>query len=255
MKSVDARLHGLDNAPMNWTEIVGYIASAFVAGSLLMVSIVKLRLINLIGSATFVVYGVLIGSIPLLLTNAFITCVNVYHLLRISRADVSGFSYLAIDESQRHRLEDFLALFRGDVQKYFPAFAVQLAEEAFENSGRVYLAIRHLKTVGFACCMPIDALDRIERPSLESMIEYVKTELEPARTLFVPVDYITAKYRDLGLVHTLHKRLVDDLGGSAHFLVSIVSDGNRRTKRFLEQSGHVLAHRAEGHRLYVKTLG
>lgn len=239
---------------MVWTEVLGYIASAFVAGSLLMVSFVKLRVINLIGSATFVVYAVLINSIPLLLTNAFISCVNVYHLARIFRADVSGFSYVSIDSSRREQLQDFLAAYREDVLRFYPEFALGLAESAFELGGRIYLAIRNLRAVGFACSMPLDALKKVEDPDLSNLVDYVNSELYPERTVYVPVDYITKKYRDLGLVYKLHDRLLEDLGGNAHFVVSIVEAEARRTRRFLEQSGHVRARESGAYLLYVKTL-
>lgn len=239
---------------MVWTEILGYIASAFVAGSLLMVSFVKLRVINLVGSVTFVVYAVLINSIPLLLTNAFISCVNIYHLARIFRADVSGFSYVSIDSSRREQLQEFIAAYREDVLRFYPEFALRFAESAFDMGGRIYLAIRNLRAVGFACSVPLDALKGVEDPALSELVDYVNSELYPDRTVYVPVDYITKKYRDLGLVHKLHDRLVEDLGEHAHFAVSIVEAESKNTRRFLERSGHVLAHESGTYRLYVKTL-
>ena len=45
-------------------ELIGYLASFLVAISLLMVSIVKLRLINLAGSIVFIIYGFLHRFIP-----------------------------------------------------------------------------------------------------------------------------------------------------------------------------------------------
>ena len=50
-------------------ELVGYVASILVAISLMMSSILKLRLINLVGSAAFVVYGALIGAYPVAVVN------------------------------------------------------------------------------------------------------------------------------------------------------------------------------------------
>ncbi len=44
-------------------EIVGYVASILVAVSLLMRSILRLRVINLIGAITFVIYGLLIKEL------------------------------------------------------------------------------------------------------------------------------------------------------------------------------------------------
>lgn len=70
---------------MSWIDILGYVASAFVAASFLFSSMVKLRIVNLIGCITFVVYGVFIDSMPVILTNAFISCVNIYQLSKASK--------------------------------------------------------------------------------------------------------------------------------------------------------------------------
>ncbi len=52
-----------------WQELIGYVASALVVTSLAMTSVVRLRTISLAGSVTFVVYGLLIGSVPIVITN------------------------------------------------------------------------------------------------------------------------------------------------------------------------------------------
>ncbi|NQV06152.1 YgjV family protein, partial [bacterium] len=50
-------------------EILGYAASALVVLSLAMRSILRLRIIGLVGSVAFMVYGILIGSYPVAITN------------------------------------------------------------------------------------------------------------------------------------------------------------------------------------------
>lgn len=67
----------------NTVEIMGYIASIMVAISLTMKDIVKLRILNFVGCSFFVVYGLMIGAMPVVATNAFIACVNVYFLLKM----------------------------------------------------------------------------------------------------------------------------------------------------------------------------
>lgn len=63
------------------TEGVGYIASVLVLVSFLMRNIRKLRMINTLGCITFIVYGVLLNwSWPIIITNAAITCINLYYL-------------------------------------------------------------------------------------------------------------------------------------------------------------------------------
>ena len=61
-------------------EIVGYVASVLVAISLMMSSILRLRIINLIGSLAFTVYGVLIHAYPVAVVNALIVLINLYYL-------------------------------------------------------------------------------------------------------------------------------------------------------------------------------
>jgi uncharacterized protein with PQ loop repeat len=65
------------------TEIIGYIASAIVLISFLMKNIKKLRIFNSIGCLVFIVYGILLDlSIPIILTNSVIVCINVYFLIK-----------------------------------------------------------------------------------------------------------------------------------------------------------------------------
>ena len=69
----------------NMVEIMGYVASIMVAISLTMKDIVKLRILNFIGCAFFVVYGLMIGAMPVVATNMFISCVNVYFLVKMHK--------------------------------------------------------------------------------------------------------------------------------------------------------------------------
>lgn len=61
-------------------ELLGYLATTLVAASFLLKDVIKLRLVNAIGAACFVVYGVIIGSYPVVLLNAFLVCVNGYYI-------------------------------------------------------------------------------------------------------------------------------------------------------------------------------
>ena len=66
-------------------ELLGYIATFFVAASFLFKSIVSLRTVNCIGAILFVVYGLLKGSYPVALLNIFLVLVNVYQLWRLKK--------------------------------------------------------------------------------------------------------------------------------------------------------------------------
>ncbi len=71
----------MDNT--NWIEWLGYFSSVMVAISLLMTSIVKLRIFNLIGSGCFIVYGLLIKAIPVAAINTIAVIINCYQLYKL----------------------------------------------------------------------------------------------------------------------------------------------------------------------------
>lgn len=70
---------------MNYIELLGYIAMITVACSFLLKDVVKLRLVNTFGAILFVVYGILIGSFPVIGLNIFVACVNGYYILKSSK--------------------------------------------------------------------------------------------------------------------------------------------------------------------------
>ncbi len=99
-------------------EIIGYVASVLIAVSLMMTNIVRLRVINLIGAATFSLYGVLIGSVPVAAMNGFIVLINIYYLFQMARSK----EYFKIQPVSPHSkyLDRFLRFYKDDIQKYMP---------------------------------------------------------------------------------------------------------------------------------------
>lgn len=67
-------------------ELIGYSASLMVAISLMMKDITWLRCLNFTGCTLFVIYGVYISAWPVAGMNAFVACINIYHLIKIYRA-------------------------------------------------------------------------------------------------------------------------------------------------------------------------
>jgi hypothetical protein len=65
-------------------DIFGYIASAIVLSSFLIKDIKKLRIVNSIGCAFFILYGLLLGSNSIIITNVGIVFINIWYLTRKS---------------------------------------------------------------------------------------------------------------------------------------------------------------------------
>ena len=105
---------------LDTTELIGYVASALVVVSLAMTSVVRLRAISLVGSVTFVVYGVLIESPPIVVTNAAIAALNVWFL----RAELGGRRNLGatVVPADAPFLVDFLRYHLADIHKFQPGF-------------------------------------------------------------------------------------------------------------------------------------
>jgi len=68
--------------------MVGYLASVFVALSFVFKGVRLIRVVNCIGCISFVVYGLFNpGTVlwPIVVPNAVICCLHLYHLLGLSR--------------------------------------------------------------------------------------------------------------------------------------------------------------------------
>ena len=105
---------------MDVTELIGYLASALVVLSLAMTSVVRLRFISLAGSLAFVVYGVQLGSPPIVVTNAAIMVLNVWFL----RSELGGKRTLGatVVPADDPFLMDFLRYHLGDIHRFQPTF-------------------------------------------------------------------------------------------------------------------------------------
>ena len=106
---------------MDGVEILGYVASALVVLSLTMASVVRLRLISLAGSCAFMAYGVLIGSVPIVITNISIVVINVWFL----RKELGGGRDLDVQPiaADAPFLTDFVQFHLPDIHRFQPEFA------------------------------------------------------------------------------------------------------------------------------------
>ena len=101
-------------------ELIGYLASVLVVASLAMTSVVRLRILSLAGSVTFVVYGALIGSVPIVVTNASIAVLNVWFLSKElgGRRDLGA----VVVPPDSPFLLDFLGHHADDIHRFQPDY-------------------------------------------------------------------------------------------------------------------------------------
>jgi hypothetical protein len=106
---------------MDWFEVVGYVASALVAVSLMMRRVIRLRIVNLVGAVLFALYGLLIGAVPILIVNVVIIGINVYFLWEIYRSR-DYFTLLEVRPESAY-LGRFLEFHSDDIARFLPDFA------------------------------------------------------------------------------------------------------------------------------------
>lgn len=101
-------------------ELVGYLASALVVVSLAMTSVVRLRIVSFAGSVVFVVYGALLPSVPIIITNAAVAALNVW-FLRKEFAPNRDLGAVPIAADAPFLL-DFLRSHTSDIRVFHPDF-------------------------------------------------------------------------------------------------------------------------------------
>ncbi len=101
-------------------ELIGYLASALVVASLAMTSVVRLRIVSLAGSAVFVTYGVLLPSVPIIITNTAVALLNIWFLAKEfgSNRDLGAVPISA----DAPFLLDFLRWHADEIRSFHPEF-------------------------------------------------------------------------------------------------------------------------------------
>lgn len=101
-------------------EIFGYIGSALVVISMLMSSVIKLRVINVIGSVISGIYALIIGSLPLGLMNFCLIAINLFNLHRLLNTRQE---YELVEADCKETISAyFLEHYKEDIKKFFPEF-------------------------------------------------------------------------------------------------------------------------------------
>jgi hypothetical protein len=130
-------------AVVSWFDVIGYAASALIVAGLLMTSVLRLRLLGLAGAILFSAYAVLIDAIPVLVTNATIVFVHVYHLRRIlrDRAREEYFEVVPWRITGAY-VPRFLRFWRDDIVRFQPDFP------GLRDDHRAFVVLRDVVPVG-----------------------------------------------------------------------------------------------------------
>jgi hypothetical protein len=149
--------------------LIGYAGSLLVVVSLSMTSVLKLRVVGLAGAFTFLLYGILIGAAPVVVTNIVIIGVHGFYLYK-AWTDREYFSVLEVLPESRY-LAEFFDFYRSDIDKYFPGFAYQA-----DDRDVTLMVLRNMIPAGAFVARPVGD-----------------------GTLDVSIDYAMPRYRDFKL--------------------------------------------------------
>lgn len=99
-------------------EAVGYLASGLIILSITQKSILKLRLLGLLGGLNFVVYSLAIGAYPIAVVNVTAASIHAWYLRKLIRRKDEVFRVLHVLPDSTYLL-DFLEFYRDEIQGRF----------------------------------------------------------------------------------------------------------------------------------------
>jgi hypothetical protein len=186
-------------------ELVGYLASALVAVSLLTSNVLRLRVMNLAGALVFVAYAALTRTWPVLAVNLFVACIDLWHIVNL-KAKKDIFKLMPVN-TDNPLLANFLAYHARGIWQFFPDFDLAGLREP-----RCIFILRNLLPVGL----------------------FIYTEESPE--VRVHLDYVAEDYRDLKSARYLFNRPqnAETFGGFTHFSAR---GGSARHEQYLRRMG------------------
>ena len=139
-------------------EAFGYLGSLLVLLSMLMTSVVKLRIINTVGSVIFTIYAFIIRSYPTALMNLCLVLINLRFLWKMSRTD-KEYEIIKTDGNDI-LLNHLLDYYRNDILKCFPGISYDT-----KKADQIYVVLCQGKPVGMT-------LGNLDGNTLELMLDY-----------------------------------------------------------------------------------
>jgi len=161
---------------ITFPEWLGYAASILVAVSLMMRSLLRLRLINLAGAVAFTLYGLLIQAYPVAAVNFFIVLIDLYFLYQMTRIK-EHFSVAEVRPTSDY-LQQFLKFYGADIRRFQPEFQHDPARPQ-----TVYFILRDMVPAGLFIIEP-----------------------QAAGLARIALDFVTPQYRDFRVGDFLFRR-------------------------------------------------
>ena len=161
-------------------ELVGYLGSALVLVSFLMTSVVKLRIVNTLGSFIFMVYALIIHSYPTAVMNFCLVLINL-HFLWKGRHTGKQYDLVQLNKDDRY-LHYLINRQYDDIKKCFPG-------------------------IDFRGVQDLDKVNRCYVVTSLGAPAGITLGKEEAETIDLVLDYTLPEYRDFSIGAFLMKKL------------------------------------------------
>lgn len=157
-----------------YLEIFGYIGTALVIISMMMTSVIKLRIFNMCGALISLIYAVCVNTWPVAVLNACLLCINLVQTARYlkGRGSVAPTCVLADALTANH----LLGIWKADVEKCHPDYGFPEISQ-----GEVHILYVGAEAIGF---FAVGAKEG-EGTNLLYLTPVYRTEATKARVLAV----------------------------------------------------------------------
>jgi hypothetical protein len=204
-------------------QFTGYLATLFLAVSLVITNDLKFRWINAAGCFTFMIYGILLQAYPIIITNALLFGINVYYLIKVYRT-YEDFDLIEFKGDER-LVYKFLGFYDTDIKSYFPHYV-----HAQNDHPLNFVVLRDLVIANIFVA-----------------------EIRPDGTAVVKLNYTTPKYRDYKIGRFVFDKKKEFLISKGIKKVVYNEVAKKSHEKFLKVSGFKKSI-FEGKESYIKEL-
>ncbi|MGH3648215.1 MAG: hypothetical protein ACRDTM_13705 [Micromonosporaceae bacterium] len=196
---------------MDWLSLIGWGGSALVVVSLLQTRILRLRVLNLVGSVVLVGFNAAIAVWPMVGMNVVLAAINAGNLWWLLRHAHDDDEYAVIEVTPANAyLRHVLATHAADIARFNPDF--DPADHTAPDDGYAFLVQRGDRTVGVV--LAHDAGGGAAQ---------------------VDLDYVLPKYRDFTPGEFVYRR--SDVFTSHGFNRVLAPPRMRRSRTYLRRVG------------------
>jgi len=199
-------------------EVIGYIGSVLVAVSLMMKSLLRLRVINLFGATFFMTYGILLEAYPVAFLNGLIVCIDLYYLYQMWRQK-DFFTFMEVKPTSDY-LRTFVEFYRDDISSIIPNYTYHVEDPLI-----CFFILRNMVPAGLFIA------------KVEGVQAHVK------------LDYVIPNYRDFKVARFIFEE--NSMFFIQRGILRFVSeDGSDFHRKYLERMGFV-----RSGEMYVHEIG